>query len=121
MSPIKHGTRSPEVQKAYLTHWYWSLQLTAKHTERNLTTALQKIAQHLDPTLTAKDPNCSLSSHLQQAQKQLKMARKDAVEHCKKHLEALHNQATVENQQKKSKALKYLIRAKCNCQCYAHF
>jgi len=112
---------SPTVQKAYLAHQYWALQLTAKRTERNLTTAIQKIAQCLEPTLTAKDPNHSLSSHLQQAQKQLKKVRREAAEHCKKHLDALLNQAIVANQQKKTKALKYLIRAERNCQCYAQF
>jgi len=86
--------------------------------ERNLDTALKKIAQHLEPTLTVKDPNCSLSSHLCQAQKQLKQARKDAAEHRKKHLEALLNQAIAVNQQKKLKALKYMICAEWNHQCY---
>jgi len=112
---------SPAVQKAYLAHRFWSLQFTAKRTERNLKTALQKIAQRLDPESTAKDPNRSLSSHLRQAQKQLKQARKDAAEHRKKHLEALLNQATAANQHKKSKALQYLIRAERNRQCYARF
>jgi len=65
--------------------------------------ALTKIAQCLDPTLTAKDPNQSLSLHLHQAQKQLKKACRDAAEHQKRHLEALLNQATALNQQKKSK------------------
>jgi len=47
--------------------------------------------------------------HLRQAQRQLKKTRQDADEHRKKHLDALLNQATAVNQQKKSKALKYLI------------
>jgi len=109
--PLSMAPWSPAVQKAYLAHRFWSLQFTAKRTERNLKTALQKIAQRLDPESMAKDPNRSLSSHLRQAQKQLKQARKDAAEHQKKHLEALFNQATAANQHKKSKALQYLIRA----------
>jgi len=39
----------------------------------------------------------------------------------KTHLEALLNQATAANQQKKSKALQYLIRAERNRQCYVRF
>jgi len=83
--------------------------------------ASTKIAQCLDPTLTAKDPNQSLSLHLHQAQKQLKKACREAAEHHKKHLDALLNQAIAANQQKKSKALKYMIRAERNRQCYARF
>jgi len=119
--PLSTAPWYPAVQKAYLMHQYWALQLTAKRTEWNLSMALQKIAQCLDPTLTAKDPNYSLSLHLRQAQWQLKQAWSDAAEHRKKHLDALLNQATVMNQQKKSKALKYLIWAERNRQCYAHF
>jgi len=119
--PLSTAPWSPKVQTAYLTHRYWALQLMAKRTERNLDTALQKIAQRLEPTLTAKDPNRSLSSHLRQAQKRLKQVRKEAVEHRKKHLEALLNQATAANQHKKSKALQYMIRAERNRQCYARF
>jgi len=42
--PLSTAPWSPAVQKAYLTHRYWALQLTAKCTEHNLSTALQKIA-----------------------------------------------------------------------------
>jgi len=116
--PLSTAPWSPMVQMAYLMHHYWALQLTAKQTERNLDTALKKIVQCLDPILTAKDPNRSISLHLRQAQKQLKQAHKEAAEHCKEHLDAL---AKAANQQKKPKALKYMIRAKRNCQCYARF
>jgi len=119
--PLCTAPWSPTVQTAYLAHRYWALQLTAKRTERNLDTALQKIAQRLDPQFTVKDPNRSLSSHLRQAQKRLKKARHNAADLRKHHLEALLNQAIAANHQKKSKALKYLIRAERNRQCYARF
>jgi len=57
--------------------------------------------------------------HLKKAQKQLKEAHCEAVQLQKKHLKEILNQAKAANQTKKSKAVTYLIRAKCNCQCYA--
>jgi len=112
---------SPVVQTAYLVHRYWSLKCMAKQTECNLTSTLMALAKQLDPKLTTQDPMQSLLSHLCQAQKQLKTARHNADQHQKKYLEALLNQAIVANQQKKSKALKYLIQAERNRQCYAWF
>jgi len=61
-----------------------------------------------------------LSSDLWQAQFFYK-AKCDADKLQKAHLEALLNQALAANQQKKSKALKYLIQAKWNQQFYARF
>ncbi len=119
--PLTTAPWSPEIQMAYMTHRYWSLKLTAKRTERNLNSALKAIAARLDPALTTQDPNRSLSPHLKQAQKKLKEARSEAAKNRKKHLEALLNQAIASNQQKKSKAIKYLIRAERNRQCYARF
>ncbi len=119
--PLSLAPWSPAVQTAYLAHRYWALKRTAKRTERNLTSTLQALASRLDPALTTQEPTRSLASHLRQAQKQLKAARHDAAQHRKRHLEALLNQATAANQQKKSKALQYLIRAERNRQCYARF
>jgi len=55
------------------------------------------------------------------AWKQLKQAKREAAQLCKKHLEALLNQAIAANQQKKTKALAYLIWAEKNQLCYAWF
>jgi len=73
--------------------------------------ALASIAKRLDPALTLRDPERSLSAHLRQAQKHLKQVRRDAAKHRKAHLEAILNQARAANQHKKTMALKYLIRA----------
>jgi len=83
--PFSTAPWSPEIQKAYLTHRYWSLLLTMKRTEWDLSTSLQKIASHLDPTLTTWDPTCFFSSHLKQAQKWLKQVWHNAEQHCKHH------------------------------------
>jgi len=72
--PLSTAPWSPTVQTAYLVHRYWSLKRTAKRTERNLSSALTALSKRLDPTLTTQDPSRSLSSHLRQAQKQLKIA-----------------------------------------------
>jgi len=52
---------------------------------------------------------------------QVKKARKDTAELRKYHLEAILNQAKAANNQKKTKALTYLIRAEQNQWCYARF
>ncbi len=58
---------------------------------------------------------------LRHAQKVLRKAKREADLLRQQHLEKLLNQALAANQTKKSKALKYLIRAECNQQCYARF
>jgi len=63
----------------------------------------------------------TISLNLQKAQKQLKQANREADQLRKTHLEALLNQATAANPQKKSKALTYLIQAERNQQYYAKF
>ncbi len=117
--PISQAPWSPEVRTAYMAHRYWALKLTAKQTERDVSNTLKAIANRLDPQLTAQDPNRTLSAHLKQAQKRLKQARQNADALCKAHLESILNQAIAANQQKKTKALKYLICAERNRQCYA--
>jgi len=54
-------------------------------------------------------------------QKALCKAKCEADNLCQQHLEKLLNQAVAANQGKKYKALKYLIWAECNQQCYVHF
>jgi len=119
--PLSQAPWSPEVRMAYMAHRYWALQLTAKRTERDLSTALKTIADRLDPQLTARDPNRTLSAHLKQAQKRLKQARRNADALRKAHLESILNQAVAANHKKKTTALKYLFRAERNRQCYARF
>jgi len=116
--PISQAPWSPEVCTAYMAHHYWALKLTAKQMEHNFSSALKVIADCLDPSLTTQDPNQMLSAQLKQAQKRLKQAHQNADALCKAHLESILNQAVAANHQKKTKALKYLIRAECNRQCY---
>jgi len=63
----------------------------------------------------------SLSAKLRKAQKNLKAAKREVDKLQKQHLEALLNKAIVNNQHKRTKALKYLICAEQNCLCYARF
>jgi len=119
--PFQVAPWSRDIQTAYLAHRFWALTFSANKNERNLSSALASIAKRLDPALTLRDPGRSLSAHLRQAQKQLKKVRRDAAKHRKAHLEAILNQACAANQHKKTVALKYLIRAERNRQCYACF
>jgi len=112
---------SPTVQKAFIAHCYWTLCLAAFRTQRNLTSSLDALAARLPAEATAQDPTKSLSAHLKIAQKQLKIARKEAAQLRKQHLEAILNQAKAANQHKKTKAITYLIHAEHNRCCYARF
>jgi len=119
--PLSQAPWSPTLRTAYMAHRYWALKLTSKRTERDLSTALTAIASRIDPNLTTQDPTRSLSSHLRQAQKRLKQAKREADQLRKAHLEAILNQALAAKHQKKSNALKYLIRAEHNRRCYVRF
>jgi len=119
--PFSDTSWSPEVQTAYLVHCYWALKLTTKWTEWDLSTSLQVLASCLDPWHTQLAPGSTLSLTLYHAQKNLKKAKHEADKLWKAHLDALLNQAITTNQQKKSKALKYLIHAEQNQLCYAQF
>jgi len=119
--PLSSIPWSPAIKKAYLIHRYGSLTFTAKKTERDLSTSLESIAQCLPPKALNQDPNVSLSAKLQKAQKDLKAAKREADKLRQQHLEVLLNKAKIDNKQKRTTALKYLIRAECNRLCYAHF
>jgi len=67
------------------------------------------------------DPAILLTAKLRHAQKALKTAKQEAEKLRQKHLEALLNKAIVDNQQKRTKALSYLIRAERNRHCFACF
>jgi len=107
--PLSMAQWSPTVQKAFIKHRYWSLRLAAHRMQWNLKSSLNSLAARMDPADVIKDPTKTLSSHLWQAQKQLKQARKDAAELHKQHLEVRLNQTKAANNQKKKKALTYLI------------
>jgi len=119
--PLSQAPWSPELRTAYMAHRYWALKRSAHRTKRDLSSALTAIAARLDPSLTAQDPNRSLSAHLKQAQKRLKQARRNAAALRRAHLETVLNQTIAANHQKKTRALTYLIRAERNRQCYARF
>jgi len=119
--PLSTIPWSPALQKAYLTHRYWSLTFTTKKTERDLSTSLQSIAKRLPPDAINNDPTISITAKLRKAQKDLKLAKREADKLRQNHLEVLLNKATLDNQQKRTKALTYLIRAERNCFCYARF
>jgi len=86
-----------------------------------LPAALQCIQDHLDPNVIDLNPNVSLSTKLRHAQKALKKAKREADHLRQQHLDSLLNEAIAANHEKHSKALKYLIRAERNRQCYARF
>jgi len=110
--PLSNTPWSPAIQTAYLRHRYWSLKLTAFRTQKDFSSAIRAIERRLDPTEIQQTPSKSLSAHLKQAQKQLRQARHDAERLRRAHTEEILNQALAAKQQKKSQALKYLIRAK---------
>jgi len=119
--PLSSTPWSPTLQKAYLIHRYWSLTFTAKKTERDLSSSLKSIAQRLPPDALDASPDISLTAKLRKAQKELKAAKREADKLRQLHLEALLNKAILDNQQKRTKALTYLIRAERNRLCYARF
>ncbi len=119
--PLSTIPWSPTLQKAYLIHRYWSLTFTTKKTERDLLSLLQSITQQLPPDAINTDPAISLTAKLRKAQKDLKLAKREADKLRQNHLEALLNKAILDNKQKRTKALTYLIHAECNHICYAQF
>jgi len=94
--------------KAYIQHCYWSLKLNTFHTKKDFKAVIQAIATQFDPNDIKQNPGQTLSSHLQQAKKQLREACQEAKRLCKAHLKAILNQALAAKQHKKSQALKYL-------------
>jgi len=64
---------------------------------------------------------CSLSTNLCHTQKNLRKEKREADILRKHHLESLLNEAIASNKKKKSNALKHLIQAERNKQCYAAF
>jgi len=121
LRPLSSVPWSPAVQQAYLLHRYWTLTRMAKRQERNLSAAIQRVQEHLDPALIDNDPQVTLSTKLRKAQRALRKARRAAAQLRQQHMEKLLNEAIAANQTKKSNALKYLIRAERNRQCYARF
>ncbi len=121
LRPLSNVPWSPEVQQAYLLHRFWMLTRTAKRNKCDLSTALGRIQEHLDPALIDTDPNVSLSTKLRRAQKALKKAKREADQLRQQHLDQLLNEAVAANHAKRSTALKYLIHAERNRQCYARF
>jgi len=121
LRPLSNVPWSPEVQQAYLLHRFWTLTRTAKRNQRDLSTALGRIQERLDPALIDTDPAVSLSTKLRRAQKALKKAKREAEQLRQQHLDRLLNEAVAANHAKRSTALKYLIRAERNRQCYARF
>jgi len=119
--PLSSTPWSLTIQTAYLCHCYWSLQLMAFQNQKDFSAAIQAIEARIDPAEIQQIPGKSLSSHLCQTQKKLKEACHAEEWLCKEHLKAILNQALAAKQHKKSQALKYLICAKCNWQCYSHF
>jgi len=93
----------------------------AKRQQHDLSNAIQRISDQLDPSVIDTDPTTSLSTKLRRAQKALKVAKREADKLRQQHLEKLLNEAIAANHAKRSQALKYLIRAERNRQCYARF
>jgi len=121
LRPLSSVPWSPAVRQAYLLHRYWTLTRTAKRNQRNLSEALQHIQNQLDPNVIDTNPLVSLSTKLRRAQKALKKAKREADQLRQQHLDRLLNEAIAANQAKRTNALKYLIRAERNRQCYARF
>ena len=65
LHPLSLIPWSPAVQQAYLLHHFWTLTCMAKQTEHNLSDAIKRDHDHLDPNLIDTDPNTSLSTKLQ--------------------------------------------------------
>jgi len=99
--PLSSTPWSPTIQKAYLHHRYWSLQLTAFHTQKDFCEAIQAIAARLNPAKIQRIPGKSLSAHLKQGQKKLKEAWHEAERLRKEHLESIPNQALAAKQKKR--------------------
>jgi len=98
--PLLQTPWSPAVRTAYMIHRYWSLKLTAKRTERDLSASFEAIEKRLEPHHLQRQPGSSISSNLRKAQKNLKQVKREADQLRQKHLETLLNQAVAANQQK---------------------
>ncbi len=93
-APPSQAEWSPELNRAYLRHRYWSISLTAKRTKQDLEHVLTQIRQRYNPL--EEDPQSehrSLSSNLQHAQKALRKAKREADLLRRKHLETTLNAA----------------------------
>jgi len=113
---------SPELNQAYLRHRLWSLELTAKRTQRDMSMVLTALRQCLTPSLLDdQEKHCSLSMNLRNAQKALRAAKKAAASLRQQHLDTVLNEAHAAHQQKKSNAVQHLISAEQNRRCYAAF
>jgi len=121
-TPINPSSWSPELNQAYLRHRMWSLTLTAKRTERDMTDAIAAIRKRLIPSpIDQQEEGRSLSANLRHATKALRAAKKEADALRKQHLEAVLNEARASNKTKKSKALANLIHAEQNQRCFSAF
>jgi len=121
-TPKNQVAWSPELNRAYLSHRFWSISLTAKRTKWNLEHVLNGIKQRFNPL--EEDPQAaqrSISTNLCLAQKALRKAKKEANQLRRQHLETALNAARASNQTKKSKALLHLISAEQNKRCYNAF
>jgi len=93
-SPHNPAPWSQALSQAYLQHYLWTLALLAHHNRCNMSEVLTSIRTHLTPSPDDKTAHShSIMANLQHAQNELWQAKQDAEELCKKHLEALLNEA----------------------------
>jgi len=121
-TPPHLASWSPELNQAYLRHRLWSLTYSAKQNDRDLSDAINSIHQQLLPHPDDQhEEQRSISANLQQVQKALQKAKREANNLRKQHLDAILNEALASNKKKKSKQLKHLICAEQNKKCYMAF
>jgi len=121
-SPPQMDPWSPDLNQAYLRHRLWSIALSAKRNQRDMTEVLNSIRARLIPTPEdAEDENRSFTANLRRAHKHLRQVKREAALLRKQHLDSILNEARAANQRKKSSALTYLIRAEQNRRCFAEF
>jgi len=89
-SPPQMDPWSPALNQAYLRHRYWSIALSAKHNQRDMTSVLQSIQARLIPTPEDDEAHHrSITANLRWAQKNLRQAKRDADQLRKQHLEKI--------------------------------
>jgi len=118
IQPAMHqeGTTSgsPQLHKAYLIHYYWSL----KKTNWNYPTAYRWIKPQISPAKLQLEQHPSLLSKLRASQKELRKIQKEAQGKRQAHLDELLQPASITQDKKKKKLLLLLKCTEELCHCY---
>jgi len=80
---------SPQLYKAYLIHYYWTLKLSSKRTGHQYPQVFDKIKEQV-PLAKLNPPHvCNIAANLREAQKNLCSIHQEALAKCQTHLNDL--------------------------------